>query len=112
MGSWPKAAAGGSAKLQKMPPHSTAARAPPSKPHSPTQQAPPGHPSTHPTHLLGALHDVHEAVVVVVVVRALGGVDRQQQVVAPQAVPLGVLVGEDAGLQQLVITVVHACSGT
>ena len=42
------------------------------------------------THLLVALHEVHEAVVVVVVVGAAGRVDRQQQVVAAQAVALRV----------------------
>ena len=61
-------------------------------------------------HLLAALHEVHEAVVVVVVVGAARRVDGQQQVVAAQAVALRVLVGEDAGLQQLVVAVVDACS--
>lgn len=54
-------------------------------------------------HLLIAVHEVHEAVVVVVVVRALGRVDGQQQVVGAQAVALRVRIAEDARLQQLVV---------
>ena len=63
------------------------------------------------TDLLIAVHEVHEAVVVVVVVRALGRVNGQQQVVGPQAVALCVCVAEDARLQQLVVGVANACSG-
>ena len=61
-------------------------------------------------HLLIAVHEVHEAVVVVVVVRALGRVDGQQQVVGAQAVALRVRVAEDARLQQLVVRVADACA--
>jgi hypothetical protein len=60
------------------------------------------------THLLVSLHEVHGAVVVVVVVRRLGGVGGQHQVVGPQAVALRVGVGEDARLQQLVVRVPDA----
>lgn len=62
-------------------------------------------------HLLCAAHEIHEAIVVVVVVRALGGVDWQHEVVASQPVALRVLVGKDAGLQHLVVTVADACGG-
>ena len=54
------------------------------------------------------MHKVHEAVVVVVVVRALGRVDGQQQVVGAQAVALRVSIAEDARLQQLVVRVADA----
>jgi hypothetical protein len=54
------------------------------------------------------VHEVHQAVVVVVVVRALGRVDGQHEVVAAEAVALRVLIGEDARLQQLVIGVADA----
>ena len=50
-------------------------------------------------HLLVAVHHVHETIVVVVVERALGAVDRQLQVVWAEAVPLRVRVAEDASLQ-------------
>ena len=60
--------------------------------------------------LLVAMHEIHEAVVVVVVVRALGRVGRQHQVVGPQAVALRVRVREDARLQQLVVRVANACA--
>ncbi len=59
--------------------------------------------------LLVAVHEVHEAVVVVVVVRALGRVGGQHEVVGPQAVALRVRVREDARLQQLVVRVADAC---
>lgn len=60
--------------------------------------------------LLVTVHEVHEAVVVVVVVRALGRVGRQHQVVGPQAMALRVRVREDARLQQLVVRVADACA--
>ncbi len=60
------------------------------------------------THLLIAVHEIHEAVMVVVVVRALGCIDGQQQVVGAQAVALCVSVAEDTCLQQLVIRVSNA----
>ncbi len=47
--------------------------------------------------------EVHEAVVVVVVVGALGRVGGEEQVVGPQAVALRVRVRENARLQQLVV---------
>jgi len=61
-------------------------------------------------HLLIAVGEVHEAVVVVVVVWALGPVGGQQQVVGPQAVPLRVCVGKDPRLQQLVVRIADPCS--
>lgn len=60
-------------------------------------------------HLLIAVDKVHEALMVVVVVGALGCIGGQQQVIGPQAVALCVGVGEDASLQQLVIRVADAC---
>ena len=54
-------------------------------------------------HLLIPGHEVHEALVVVVVVSRLRSVGGQQQVVGAQPVALCVCVGEDAGLQQLVV---------
>ena len=54
-------------------------------------------------YLLIPLCDVHGAFVVVVLVGALGGVDRQQLVVGSQSVPLSITVREHTRLQQLVI---------
>ena len=62
------------------------------------------------SHLLIAVGEVHEAIVVVVVVGALGRIGGQQQVVGAKAVALGVRVREDARLQQLVIRVANACA--
>lgn len=61
-------------------------------------------------HLLIAVREVHEAVVVVVVVGPLGGIGGQQQVVGAQAVALRVRVRKDARLQQLVVRVPDACA--
>ena len=61
------------------------------------------------THLLIPVHEVHEPVVVVVVVGALWRIGGDHEVVGPQPVPLCVGVAEDAGLQQLVIAVPNAC---
>lgn len=60
--------------------------------------------------LLIAVGEVHEAIVVVVVVGALGRVGGQEQVVGAQAVALRVCIREDARLQQLVIRVPNACT--
>jgi hypothetical protein len=60
-------------------------------------------------HLLVTMHEVHEPLMVVVVVLALWGIHGQQQVVGAQAMTLSVCIGEDASLQQLVITVAHTC---
>ena len=60
------------------------------------------------THLLVAVREVHEALVVVVVVRTLGRVGGQQQVVGAQPMALRVRVREDARLQKLVVRVVDA----
>ena len=46
---------------------------------------------------------VHGALIVVVLVWALGSIHWQQLVVGAQSVPLCVAVGEDARLQQLVV---------
>ena len=64
--------------------------------------------STH-AHLLIPVHEVHEPVVVVVVVGALGRIGGDHQIVGPQPVPLRVCIAEDAGLQQLVVAVPNAC---
>lgn len=61
-------------------------------------------------HLLIAMGEVHEAVVVVVVVGALGRIGGQEQIVGAQAVALRVRVREDARLQQLVVRVADACA--
>ena len=58
--------------------------------------------------LLVAVQEVHRAVVVVVVVRRARRVDREEQVVGPQAVALRVGVGEDARLEELVVRVADA----
>ena len=58
--------------------------------------------------LLVAVQKVHRPVVVVVVVGRARRVGRQQQVVGPQAVALGVGVGEDARLEELVVRVADA----
>uniref|UniRef100_A0A804P5F6 Uncharacterized protein n=1 Tax=Zea mays TaxID=4577 RepID=A0A804P5F6_MAIZE len=57
-------------------------------------------------HLLVPVHEVHGAVVVVVVVRAARRVDGQHQVVGTQPVALRVGVGEHPALQHLVVRVV------
>lgn len=62
------------------------------------------------THLLIPLGEVHCALIVVVLVGALGGVYREQLVVGPQPVPLCITVGKDAGLQQLVIGGSQTCT--
>ena len=62
------------------------------------------------TYLLIPLGEVHSALIVVVLVGALGGVHREQLVVGPQPVPLCITVGEDAGLQQLVIGGSQTCT--
>src|SRR5690606_39391464 len=51
---------------------------------------------------LDATVEVHLTVAVIVVHRALGGVDRQGLVVGAQAVAVRVGIGEHAGLQHLV----------
>ena len=54
-------------------------------------------------YLLIPLCDIHSPLIVVVLVGALGGIDRQQLVVGSQPVPLSIRVGKDTRLQQLVI---------
>ncbi len=62
------------------------------------------------THLLISVHEVHDSIVVVVVVHILGCIHRQHQVVGSQPIPLGISVAEDTCLQHLVITVPNTCS--
>ncbi len=62
------------------------------------------------THLLISVHEVHDSIVVVVVVHVLGCIHWQHQVVGPQPIPLSVGVTEDTCLQHLVITVPNTCS--
>ena len=62
------------------------------------------------THLLVAVHEVHETIVVVIVVGALWSVPGQHEVVGAQPVALCVRIAEDARLQQLVIGVPNACT--
>ena len=59
-------------------------------------------------YFLISVHHVHEAIVVVVVVGAFGGIGGQEEVVSPQTVTLGVLVGEDTGLQKFIVRVMDA----
>jgi hypothetical protein len=59
-------------------------------------------------HLFVPDHEVHEAVVVVVVVGRLGGVGGQHEVVGTQPVALRISVGEDARLQEFVVGVADA----
>ena len=61
-------------------------------------------------HLLVSVHEVHDTVVVVVVVHILGCIHWQHQVVGSQPIPLCVSVTEDTSLQHLVITVPDTCS--
>ena len=62
------------------------------------------------THLLISVHEVHDSIMVVVVVHVLGCIHRQHEVVGPQPIPLGVSVTEDTCLQHLVITVPNTCN--
>lgn len=61
-------------------------------------------------YLLIPLGEVHSALIVIVLVRALGGVYREQLIVGPQPVPLSITVGKDAGLQQLVVGGSQTCT--
>ena len=61
-------------------------------------------------HLLVSVHEVHDAVMVVVVVHILGCIHGQHEVVGSQPIPLCVSVTEDTRLQHLVITVSNTCS--
>lgn len=49
------------------------------------------------------MHEVHEAIMVVIMMGALGGIGRQHQVVGAEAMPLGVAIGESPALEHLVI---------
>ena len=60
-------------------------------------------------HLLVSVHEVHDAIMVVVVVHVLGCIHGQHQVVGAQPIPLCVSVTEDTRLQHLVITVSDTC---
>lgn len=63
-------------------------------------------------HFLIPVHEVHGAIVVVVVVRTLGCVDWQHEVVGSQPVSLCVSIAEDTGLEHLVITVSNSCNNS
>lgn len=63
-------------------------------------------------YLLISVHEVHDRVMVVVVMHILGCIHRQHQVVGSQPVSLCVSITEDAGLQHLVITVTNTCNNT
>ena len=60
--------------------------------------------------LLISVHEVHDAIMVVVVMHILGCIHWQHQVVGPQPVTLCVSVTEDTSLKHLVITVPNTCS--
>lgn len=60
--------------------------------------------------LLISVHEVHGAIMVVVVVRTLGGVDRKHEVIRSQPVSLCISIAEDSGLEHFVITVSNACN--
>eukprot|EP00878_Enallax_costatus_P034717 GHUV01038535.1.p1 GENE.GHUV01038535.1~~GHUV01038535.1.p1 ORF type:complete len:177 (+),score=26.65 GHUV01038535.1:208-738(+) len=77
---------------------------------APEQQTQAYAPAWEVVDLLVPVHEVHEAIVVVVVMRTLGGVDRQLQVVGAQSVALCVSITEDTRLEQLVVTVCDTCS--
>jgi hypothetical protein len=53
------------------------------------------------------VHEIHEAFMMIVVVSTLGSIHRQHQIIGTQAVSLGISIGEDTGLQKLVVCVVH-----
>jgi hypothetical protein len=61
------------------------------------------------SYLLIPVDKIHETLMVVVVMRALGCISGQQKVVRPQAVALCVSVREDARLQELVIRIANTC---
>lgn len=54
-----------------------------------------------------ALHEVHEAIVMVVMMRAFGCVRRQHQVIAAETMALRILIGKDASLQEFVVAVMN-----
>lgn len=58
------------------------------------------------------VHEVHEAIMVVVVMSTLGGVHRQLEVVGAQPVTLCVSIAEYTRLQQLVVTVGDTCGNS
>lgn len=60
-------------------------------------------------HLLISVHEVHNTIMMVVVVHVLGCIHRQHQVVGSQPIPLCVSITEDTCLQHLVITVANTC---
>lgn len=55
-----------------------------------------------------SMHEVHETIVMVVVVRTFGSIHWKHKVVTAKTVALGVLVTEYSSLQQFVVTVVDA----
>ena len=61
------------------------------------------------SHLLISVHEVHNTIMVVVVVHVLGCIHRQHQVVGSQPIPLCVSVTENTCLQHLVVTVSNTC---
>lgn len=59
-------------------------------------------------HLLIPVHEVHEAIMVVIVVSTFWCIHRKHQVVWTKAVPLGVSIGENSRLEQLIIRIVDS----
>lgn len=57
------------------------------------------------------MHEIHEAFVMIVVVSTFWCIHREHQVVWTKAVPLGISIGEDPCLEQLIIRVVDSRDG-
>lgn len=49
------------------------------------------------------VHEVHETIIVIVVMGTFRRISRKLQVVWPKAVPLGIRVREDPSLEELII---------
>lgn len=54
-------------------------------------------------YLLIPMHKIHEAIMVIVVMRTLGSICRKHQIIWSKTMPLCIRVGEDSSLQQLII---------
>uniref|UniRef100_A0A0A9CT79 Cat1 n=1 Tax=Arundo donax TaxID=35708 RepID=A0A0A9CT79_ARUDO len=58
--------------------------------------------------LLIPVHEVHEAIMVVVVVSTFRCIHRKHQIVGAETVPLGISIGENSRLEQLIIRIVDS----
>lgn len=59
-------------------------------------------------HLFVSVHEIHGPIIVIVVHGTLGSIRRQLQIVGTKPVPLSIRVGENPGLQQLIVGIIDS----